>query len=317
MEQNVNSTTNVNIEKLLHVSSSPHIRSADTTQRIMLDVIIALVPTTIVGIYFFGLKAAMVVLLAVLAAVVSEGVFQKARNQVVTISDLSAVVTGLLVGLNIPSTAPWYVPVFGSIFAIIIAKQLFGGLGYNWVNPALAARAVLLISWPTAMTNFVQPFSDSVSAATPLTSGEFPALMDLFLGQMPGTIGEVSALALLVGGIYLIVRGVIKFHIPVVYIATTAVFLLIFGVEMNKILPQLLSGGLFLGAFFMATDYASSPLTIKGQIIFAIGAGFMTALIRQHGGMSEGVSYAILLMNVATPMIDKYTIPKVFGSVKK
>ncbi len=315
MEQNVNS--NVNLESLLQVSSSPHIRANDTTQRIMLDVIIALIPATIVGIYYFGVKAAIVVLLAIASAVLSEAVFQKARKQVVTITDLSAVVTGLLLGLNIPATAPWYVPVFGSFFAIVIAKQLFGGLGYNWVNPALAGRAVLLLSWPTAMTTFVQPFSDGVSAATPLSSGEFPALMDMFLGKMPGVIGEVSALALIVGGIYLIARGVIKFHIPVIFIASAAIFLMIFGAPMDTILAQLLAGGLMLGAFFMATDYASSPLTFTGQVIFAVGCGLMTALIRQFGSLPEGVSYAILLMNVVTPMIDKYTVPKVFGSVKK
>lgn len=315
MEQNVNS--NVNLESLLQVSSSPHIRANDTTQRIMLDVIIALIPATIVGIYYFGVKAAIVVLLAIASAVLSEAVFQKARKQVVTITDLSAVVTGLLLGLNIPATAPWYVPVFGSFFAIVIAKQLFGGLGYNWVNPALAGRAVLLLSWPTAMTTFVQPFSDGVSAATPLSSGEFPALMDMFLGKMPGVIGEVSALALIVGGIYLIARGVIKFHIPVIFIASAAIFLMIFDAPMDTILAQLLAGGLMLGAFFMATDYASSPLTFTGQVIFAVGCGLMTALIRQFGSLPEGVSYAILLMNVVTPMIDKYTVPKVFGSVKK
>lgn len=315
MEQNVN--TGVNLENLLRVSSSPHIRSQETTRRIMLDVVIALLPASIVGVYYFGLNAAIVLALAVIAAVLSEAVFQKARKQEVTISDFSAVVTGLLVGMNIPATAPWYLPVFGSVFAVIIAKQLFGGLGFNWVNPALAARAVLLISWPTHMTNYVAPFSDATSAATPLTSGQFPALMDMFLGNMPGTIGEVSAAALLLGGIYLVIRGVIKVHIPLVYMAMTAVFLMLFGVPVDELLPQILAGGLFLGAIFMATDYASSPLTTKGQIIFAVGAAFMTALIRQKGGMPEGVSYAILLMNVATPMIDKYTKPKVFGSVKK
>ena len=218
--------------------------------------------------------------------------------------------------MNIPASAPWYLPAFGSIFAIIIAKQLFGGLGFNWVNPALAARAVLLISWPAQMTNFVAPLSDATSAATPLSSGQFPALMDMFIGNMPGTIGEVSAAALLLGGLYLVIRGVIKVHIPLIYIALTAGFLLLFGAPVDQLLYQILAGGLFLGAIFMATDYASSPLTVKGQIIFAVGAAFMTALIRRHGGMPEGVSYAILLMNVATPMIDKFTKPNVFGSVK-
>lgn len=314
MDQNVN--TGVNLENLLRVSSSPHVRSHETVQRIMLDVIIALVPATIMGVYYFGMNAAIVLVLAVIAAVLSEGIFQKARKQDVTIADLSAVVTGLLVGLNLPSTAPWYLPVFGSIFAVIVAKQLFGGLGYNWVNPALAARAVLLVSWPQHMSNFVAPF-DATSAATPLSGGAFPSTMDLFLGNMPGTIGEVSAAALLLGGIYLIIRGVIKIHIPAVYIVLTGVFLMLFGVPVEELLPQILVGGLFLGAIFMATDYASSPLTVKGQIIFAVGAALMTALIRVHGGMPEGVSYAILLMNVATPMIDKFTKPKVFGSVKK
>lgn len=308
--------TKTSIENMLTVSSSPHIRSTDNVQRIMLDVIIALVPAAIVGIYYFGINAAMIIALSVVAAVLSEAIFQKVRKKEVTISDLSAVVTGLLVAMNIPASAPWYLPVFGSIFAIVIAKQLFGGLGHNWVNPALAARAVLLTSWPTQMNNFTQPFTDGVSAATPLASGEFPPLMDLLLGKMPGTIGEVCSLALLIGGAYLILRKVISIRIPLVYIASTAIFLFVFGAEGNTILPQLLSGGLLLGAIFMATDYSSSPLTAKGQIIFALGAGLMTALIRQYGANPEGVSYAILLMNVATPMIDKFTASKVFGSVK-
>ena len=315
MEQNLK--TGVNLENLLSVSSSPHIRSSETVQRIMLDVIIALIPASIVGIYYFGIKAAIILALAIVAAVVSEAAFQKARKQEITVSDLSAVVTGLLLGLNIPSSAPWYVPVFGSFFAIVVAKQLFGGLGYNWVNPALAARAVLMLSWPVHMASFTMPFSDATSAATPLSGGTFPSLFDMFVGKMPGVIGEVSAAALLVGGIYLLVRGVIKIHIPAVYIGVCAVFLMLFGVPVDQVLPQLLAGGLILGAFFMATDYSSSPLTTKGQIIFAAGAGFLTALIRQYGGMAEGGSYSILLMNMATPMIDKYTVPKVFGSVKK
>lgn len=307
----------IQIENLLHVSSSPHIRSTDTVQRIMLDVIIALVPATIVGIYFFGMMAAINVGLAIVTAVVAEAAFQKARKQEVTISDLSAVVTGLLVGMNIPAASAWYLPVFGSFFAIVVAKQLFGGLGYNWVNPALAARAVLLISWPTQMTNFTAPFSDAVSAATPLASGQYPALMDMFLGKMPGTIGEVSAAALLLGGLFLIVRGVISWRIPVIYIATTAVCVALFGGGVDLVVPQILAGGLMLGAIFMATDYSSSPVSPKGQIIYAIGCGLLTVLIRQFGGMPEGVSYSILLMNVVTPMIDKYTVPKVFGSVKQ
>lgn len=308
---------NLNIENMLHVSSSPHIRANDNVQRIMLDVIIALIPASIVGVYYFGLNAAIIIALAVISAVLSEAIFQKARKQPVTIADLSAVVTGLLVALNIPASAPWYLPVFGSIFAIVIAKQLFGGLGHNWVNPALAARAVLLTSWPASMNEFTAPFTDGVSAATPLASGEFPSLMDMLLGKMPGTIGEVCSLALLIGGVYLLARKVIHIRIPGVYLLTTALFLFIFGVEANAILPQLLSGGLLLGAIFMATDYSSSPLTPMGQIIFAVGCGLMTAVIRQFGANPEGVSYAILLMNVATPMIDKFTASKVFGSVKK
>lgn len=330
------------MENKLIASSSPHIRSDETISRIMLDVIIALLPATLASIYFFRFNAFKLIVLSILSAVITEAIFQKARRKPVTINDLSAVVTGLLLAFNIPASAPWWIPVIGSAFAIAIVKQFFGGLGHNFMNPALAARAMLLASWPTIMTDWVKPGVDAVSTATPLailkikaveaTTGAasastgataaqatetLPSLLDMFIGNIGGSLGETSALLLIIGGLYLLYRGVISWRIPFTYIGTVGVMILIFGGGVENTIYHLLAGGLMLGAFFMATDYASSPVTKKGQIIFGIGAGILTAVIRLKGGYPEGVSYSILLMNVAAPLIDKYTSPKVFGEVKQ
>lgn len=313
------------MDNMLMASSSPHIRSEETVQRIMLDVIIALMPAAIGSIYHFGFDAFKLIMISVISAVGSEAIIQKVFKKPITINDLSAVVTGMLLAFNLPSTAPWWLPVVGSAFAIIVVKQFFGGLGSNFMNPALAARVMLLVSWPTIMTNFAAPRTwgvDAVSEATPLAilsntaNGTLPELKDMFLGNIPGCLGETSALLLIIGGIYLIVRGVINWRIPVCYIGTTAVMLLLLGVGIDYLPYHLFAGGLMLGAIFMATDYASSPVTPMGQIIFGIGAGALTALIRVKGGYPEGVSYSILLMNIATPIIEKFTKPKVFGEVK-
>lgn len=308
------------------VSSSPHIRSGETTQRIMLDVIIALMPALIAGILYFGFRALTVTITAVVFAVAAEAAMQKILGKPVTVNDLSAVVTGVLLAFNVPVTMPLWMVAVGSVFAIAVAKQCFGGLGYNFINPALAARAVLLASWPVRMTNWVAPGADAVSTATPLAilkgaeaAGQpLPGILDLFIGNIGGCIGETSALALILGGAYLIYRGVISYRIPVVYIGTVAVLSFLFGgFDATAMIYHVFAGGLFLGAIFMATDYSTSPMTAKGQIIFAVGCGLLTALIRFYGGYPEGVSYSILLMNLATPLIDRYTMPRKFGEVKK
>lgn len=308
-------------ENMLIVSSSPHIRTDESTKKIMLDVTIALIPAIIGSVYFFGFNALQLILISVASAVFFEAMIQKLFQREVTINDFSAVVTGILLAFNIPAGAPWWIPIFGSGFAIIVVKQFFGGLGQNFMNPALAARAVLLASWPAIMTTFVAPGADAITTATPLEimesgSGSLPSIMDMFIGNIGGCLGETSALLLILGGAYLIIRGVISWKIPVVYIGTTAIMLLLLGVGTDQIIYQLLSGGLILGAFFMATDYASGSVTPKGKIIFALGAGILTGIIRIKGGFPEGVSYSILLMNVATPLIDKFTSPRVFGRVK-
>lgn len=311
----------------LIASSSPHIRSDETISKIMRDVVIALLPATLAGIYYFRLGAVKVIFFAVLAAIVTEAVIQKVRKQEVTINDWSAVVTGLLLAFNMPASAPWWLPIIGSVFAIAIVKQLFGGLGHNFMNPALAARAMLLASWPVQMTSWVTPGADAVSTATPLamisgveavtSTSDLPSLLQLFIGNQGGCIGETSAIALIIGGIYLVYRGVITPRIPVIYIVTVAVLTFLFGgFDPYFMIYQVLAGGLMVGAIYMATDYASSPVTPKGQIIFALGCGLITSIIRLYGGYPEGVSYSILLMNVAAPLIDKYTSPRVFGEVK-
>lgn len=306
------------------VSSSPHIRASYTTQGIMADVLIALSPAMIVAVYFLGIRALLVTVLSVTSCVFFEAVWQKVVKQPVSVRDLSAVVTGVLLAFNLPVSAPIFLPIVGAFVAIIMAKQFFGGLGQNFINPALAARAVLLASFPQAMTDFSMPGVDGISSATPLAllkAGEAaPSLMDVFLGNIGGSIGEISALALLIGLAYLLLKKVISIKVPAIYVGT--VFILTYvlgrgGMFNANPLYEVMTGGLFLGAFFMATDYSTSPSTPKGEVIFALGCGILTTVIRLYGGYPEGVSYSILIMNLAVPLIDKYTAPKPFGTVKK
>lgn len=312
------------MDNLINVSSSPHIRSGVTTRRLMLDVIIALVPASAAGIYFFGFRAAILIAVTVASCVVFEYLTRKALKRSNTISDLSAVVTGLLLALNLPPELPLWMAIIGSLFAIVIVKQLFGGIGQNFLNPALAARAFLLISYGTKMTTWTQPSMntvvDAVSFATPLGAlkegGQLPELIDMFIGRTGGSMGETSALALIIGGVYLLARGVITWHIPVIYIGSAGLFAWILGPEgifTGDPLFNILAGGLMIGAIYMATDYTTSPMTVKGMVIYAAGCGILTILFRRYTNMPEGVSYAILLMNVAVPIIDRYTKPGRFG----
>lgn len=311
------------MDKKLIVSSSPHFRSKESIESVMRDVVIALIPAILASIYFFRLGAIKILFFAVVSAVITEAVCQVIMKRPVTINDWSAVVTGILLAFNIPAAASWWIPVVGSIFAIIIVKQIFGGVGHNFMNPALAARAMLLASWPVQMTNWTAPGPDAVSTVTPLAilggeaEGVLPSLWDLFIGNTGGCIGETSALFLILGGIYLVYRKVITPRIPLIYIGTVAVLTLIIGgLDIMYMLNHIFAGGLILGAIYMATDYASSPVTPKGKVIFAIGCGVITTVIRVYGGYPEGVSYSIILMNVASPIIDKYTSPRIFGEVK-
>jgi len=307
------------MENKLIGSSSPHIRSDETTQKLMLDVIIALTPALAASIFYFGFNSLILVVASVISAVVTEYLCERAMKRPITVTDLSAVVTGILLAFNLPSTAPWWIAVVGSAFAVAVVKQVFGGLGFNFLNPALAGRAFLVASWSSHMTSgFINPVTDAVASATPLAivkgsaTGTLPSMMDMFLGNIPGVIGETSSILLILGGIYLIYRGTIKWIIPIVYIGTVAVLALVVDGG-SMLLYHVFGGGLILGAFFMATDYATSPITDKGKIIYAVGAGILTMLIRKVGGYPEGVSYSILLMNIMTPLIDKYVTPKVFG----
>lgn len=310
----------------LLVSSSPHVRSEDTISRIMLDVVIALMPAAIAAVIFFKWNAIVIILASVLSAVITEALIQKLMKREITIGDWSAVITGMLLAFNLPPTVPLWIPIIGSAFAIAVVKQLFGGLGHNFMNPALAARAVLLASWPVRMTTWITPGVDAVSTVTPLailketeTAGQLPELWDMIVGNIGGTIGETSALALLLGAAYLLYRGIINWKIPFTFIGTVAFMTWMLGGEgffTGNALYHIFTGGLILGAFFMATDYVSSPVTPKGQIIMGVGCGVLTSVIRIYGGYPEGVSYSILLMNVATPLIDKLTMPRIFGEVK-
>lgn len=307
------------LDKHLTMSLGPHVKSNESTRRIMLDVIIALTPAMIGAIYYFGLNAAMLIVISVASAVLFEAATQKFFKKDILIGDFSAVVTGLLLAFNLPANAPWWIPVFGAAFAIIIVKEFFGGIGSNFMNPALAARVALVSSWPVIMGTYIGP--DGVTGATPMAliksgSAEIPSLFNMFIGNIGGSLGETSALLLLIGAAYLFIRKVIDWKIPFIYIGTTIVMLLILGVNPDMLMYHVFGGGLILGAFFMATDYSSSPVTPNGKILFGIGAGILTALIRVKGGMPEGVSYAILIMNVASPVIEKFTKPKVFGRVK-
>lgn len=303
----------------LVVSSSPHVHSDFTTRKIMGMVILALIPAGIIGVYFLGLRALWVILACIVASVLSEWAWQKLNHKKSTICDLSAVVTGLLLAYNLPPTIPIWMAVCGCVFAIIIVKHFYGGIGCNIVNPALAARAMMLISWPTAMTTWTV---NGISGPTPLaamkagTAGNV-SVWNMLIGNMGGCIGETCSVLLILGGLYLIWEEVISLRIPVIYIATTAILASLFkhGGDV-LLLNEILTGGLLIGAFFMATDYTTSPMTAKGQCIYAFGCGLITALIRMWGGYPEGVSFSILIMNVAVPLIDRYTEPRVLGAPK-
>ncbi len=315
------------MENTLIMSSSPHLRDKDSTSRIMLDVIIALIPAAAAGVWFFGFRALLVLVTTVFTCVASEYVYCRVLKRNITISDLSAVVTGMLLGMNLPPEIPLWIAAVGGVVAIVIVKQLFGGIGQNFMNPALAARVFLTVSWPVQMTRWT--FPDTVSTATPLAlikggmeaaEGTLPGYLDLFIGNVAGCIGETSKLALLIGAAYLIYRRVITVEIPAAFIGTVALITFIFGgdrIFSGDFVYHVLSGGLILGAFFMATDYSSSPVTRKGRLIMGIGCGLITAVIRLYASYPEGVSFSILLMNVATPLIDRFTIPRSFGGEKK
>ena len=344
------------MSELLHVSSSPHVRDKVNTGNIMLTVLIALLPSALFGVYNFGPHALMLILVSILCCVATEAVYEKIVHKKLTIQDYSAAVTGLLLALNLPPNAPWWIavigsvfailvvkqlfgglalnmppqiplwiPVLGGVFAIIVVKQLYGGLGQNFMNPALAARCFLLISFTGRMTDFAVPkgawgnIADTVSGATPLAAlkaGESVNWVDLFFGNIQGTIGETSALAILIGAVILLVRGVIDLRIPLTYIGSFAIFVLLFGghgFDMNYLLCHLFGGGLMLGAWFMATDYVTTPITKKGQLVYGVCLGVFTGLFRIFGGSAEGVSYAIIFCNLLVPIIERFTMPVAFG----
>ena len=311
------------MERLLHVSSSPHVRDTVTTKNIMYDVLIAMIPAAAFGVYQFGFNALLVIILTMAACVLSEYMFEKAMKRPITIADGSALVTGMILALNMPPEIPVWVPVLGGVFAIIVVKQLYGGLGQNFMNPALAARCFLLISFAGMMNDFSSASLgfDSVSGATPLAmlrSGETVDLAALVIGRIPGTIGEVSVLALLIGAVYMLVKKVISPRIPLIYIGTAAVFLFLFGgFDPYYVICEVCSGGLIFGAFFMATDYVTSPITPKGQIVYGVILGLLTGIFRLWGASPEGVSYAIILSNLLVPMIERVTLPKAFGKEGK
>ena len=311
------------MNNLLHVSSSPHVRCKDTTQNLMLDVVIAMLPAAAFGVYRFGLYSLAVILATVAACVASEYAYEKFMGKPITVSDCSAVVTGMILALNMPPEIPIWIPMLGGVFAIIVVKQLYGGLGQNFMNPALAARCFLLISFAGLMNNFSSSAIgfNALTGATPLKTmrdGGLVNLTDLFLGFIPGTIGEVSTMALLIGGAYMIVKKVISPKIPLVYIGTFAVFVFLFGgFDVNYTLNQVCAGGLVFGAFFMATDYVTSPITPNGQIVYGVILGLLTGVFRLWGASPEGVSYAIILSNLFVPMIERFTLPKAFGKEGK
>jgi len=327
------------LANVLVVSSSPHIRAHESVSRIMWDVNLALLPAAIVGVYLFGLPALTTIVLSVLSTIVSEAVLSRLFGRPLTLGDGSAVVTGLLLAFNLSPSVPWWLVVTGGFIAMLLGKHVYGGLGSNPFNPALVARVVLLVAWPSFMTSFPAPFGgsrgvDAISTATPLNllkqditmglhlkNSANISLWNLFIGNIPGCIGEVSALALLLGAAYLLLRKVITWHIPVAYIGTVAVFSGIYWLidpgSYASPAFHVLSGGLMLGALFMATDMVTSPVTRKGMLIFGVGCGLVTMIIRFYGGYPEGVSFSILIMNGLTPLIDKFTKPKVFGEVKK
>lgn len=322
------------MSNLLNISSSPHVRDKSSTRSIMWDVIFALIPTSIFGIYNFGIRAAVLIAVCIATCLLSEYIWQKCMKLPLTVNDGSAVLTGLLLALNLTPTFPIWMAILGSIFAIIIVKQLFGGLGQNFMNPALGARCFLMVSFAGQMTSFAH---DGITGATPLAiikagsrsdsiqkilaSGdgktqEATSLLKMFIGSTGGTIGETCAIALLIGAAYLLIRKIISWRIPVCYIAVFAIFILLFGgrgFDLTYLAAELCGGGLLLGAFFMATDYATSPITPKGQIIFGVLLGLLTGVFRVFGASAEGVSYAIIICNLLVPLIERVTIPVPFG----
>lgn len=306
------------MSKLLNVSSSPHARSNTTTSNIMYDVAIAMIPAAAYGVYQFGLKALLIILVTVATCMLSEYVFESLMGRKITVRDGSALVTGLILALNMPPEIPLWIPMLGGVFAIIVVKQVYGGLGQNFMNPALAARCFLLISFTSRMSTF--PY-DGVTGATPLAmmrAGQQVDTAAMFIGKIPGTIGEVSVLALLIGAAYMLIKKVISIRIPATYILTFAVFMFLFGgMDAGYVLAQVCGGGLIFGAFFMATDYVTSPITVKGQLVFGVLLGILTGIFRLWGGSAEGVSYAIILGNIVVPLIEKVTLPKAFGKEGK
>ena len=311
------------MEKLLNVSSSPHVRNKITTQNLMFDVAIAMIPASVYGVWPFGMHALLVLIATVVSCVLSEYVYEKLMKKPITVSDGSAVVTGMILALNMPPEIPVWIPFLGGIFAIIVVKQLYGGLGQNFMNPALAARCFLLISFAGFMNNFssAKLGFDSMSGATPLAAmraGNDVDLMSLIVGRVPGTIGEVSVIALLIGAVYMIARKVISPRIPLIYIGTVAVFIFLFGgFDITYVAKEVCAGGLIFGAFFMATDYVTSPLSKTGQVVYGLFLGILTGIFRLWGASPEGVSYAIILGNLFVPLIEKVTLPKAFGKGAK
>ena len=301
------------------VSVNPHIYAKDTTQTIMRDVLIALFPAVIASIVFFGVKALLVEVVCVATAMLCEWAFEKITKKPCTVMDLSAAVTGLILALNLPVDIPVWQAMFGSFVAVIVVKQFFGGIGQNFANPAITARVIMLVAFSGAMTSWAVPaFADATSAATPLAviaggEGQLPSLLQMFLGARGGSMGETSCLALLIGGVYLICRKVISWHTPVAFIGTVLVCTALLG---QQPLYQVMAGGLFLGAIFMATDYTTSPPTPAGKLIFGVGCGLITVLIRVWGNYPEGVSFSILLMNILNPYICDWTKTKPFGGVQ-
>ncbi|MBC5664081.1 RnfABCDGE type electron transport complex subunit D [Dorea sp. OM07-5] len=304
------------------MSSSPHIRDKVTSSNIMLMVVIALLPASAFGVYNFGIPALIVLISTTVSAVLTEYIYEKLMHKKITINDWSAVVTGLLLGLNMPASAPWWMGALGSVFAILVVKQLFGGLGQNFMNPALGARCFLLISFAGPMTKFVY---DGVSGPTPLATlkdGGSVDSMKMLIGTIPGTIGETSVIAIIIGAVFLIMLGIIDLRIPGTYIVSFVIFVGIFGpftkahvgfFDPQYITAHLCGGGLMLGAWFMATDYVTSPITKKGQYVYGILLGVLTGLFRLFGGSAEGVSYAIIISNLLVPLIERVTLPKPFG----
>ena len=308
------------MSNLLNISSSPHVRSKTSTKSIMYDVLLALAPAALFGIFNFGIRALVLIVVCMASCVLSEYIWQKAMGLPLTVSDGSAALTGLFLALNLSSKFPIWMAIIGSVFAIIIVKQLFGGLGQNFMNPALAGRCFLLISFAGQMTKFTY---DGVTGATPLAvlkNGGEVSVLKMFLGTTGGVIGETCTIALLAGGIYLIIRKVIAPTIPLIYIGVFSVFILVFGghgFDLEYLAAHLCGGGLMLGAFFMATDYVTSPVTTGGKVIFAALLGILTGLFRIYGNSAEGVSYAIIFCNLLVPLIEKITVPKAFGVVKE